>query len=503
MKKQYLLFGLLATLAVVTSTQAAQAPIVIPDGEWALYCSGLQPIDEFHVVNNNLVVVCNPDNTATAIPFTATPSPSRTPTRTVAPPTVTASATHGVPASPTASQTALPSATRSATPPVTSQPPSPTSSGNVSPFASALECLDSNGDGHADVTDNNDFGSRPDNTLYHDIWNERAACHYDHTHNDNPSQADSIFGVAGRDFGQNISYPHMTDNENSLVGHTGYKYYVNLNPQPACATEAFDYFGSMNCVSAFRIQYHDVGGSAHMVKRFHSYYLEAQVKKGNTIGIVRTGGWADFGCLHGSYKDFFITLPGIDPVNSSGQSVCQPGVPGAQDISQDPYRSARTVAEAQSAAQFGQDNMWSWTSWNRYGYNQIGMFFYRVLDASGGMNAADPYAEHPICPDTKCKYNNSEQHVYTVMLIIPASLDAQDGAADGKVTYTGYTDRRGNIVQGCTAPSLDCVPLQIINAPVGRAVWARNLSGLRPAGEPVRDHDIYFNGQPSGWIEIP
>ncbi len=337
-----------------------------------------------------------------------------------------------------------------------------------------------------------------DNKSYHGLWDSIRGCHYDHTHNDDPAQGNSVFGQAGP-WGQTISYPWMTPNENEMMGHTGYKYYVNLAPQPACATESFEYFGSMNCVSAFRIQYHDVGGSAHMTKRFHSYYLEAQVKKGNTVGLIRTGGWADFGCLHGSYKDFFITLPGIDPTNPAGQSVCQTSVPGAQDISQDPYRSASTIADSLASTRFGSDNMWSWTSWDRYGYNKIGMFFYRVLDSYGGMDAANPYAENFICPDFSCKYNNSEHHMYTVMMIVPSSLDT-DG--DGIVTYTGYTDRRGNIVQGCTSPSLDCVPLQIVNAPVGRAVWARNLSGLRPAGEPIRDHDIYFNGQPSGWIQF-
>lgn len=488
-QNKWIAIGFLAILASIMP--AAQQPIVIPDGEWLLLCNG-GGRPAVHIVDN-LIVSCNVDGTATALPFTATPSPSRTPTRTAAPPTVTL--TH--PASPTVSQTAIvPTATRSATPPV--QPPSPTSSGNVVPFKTAPECLDSNGDGHADVTDSNDFGSRPDNTIYHDVWDERAGCHYDHTHNDNPALADSIFGTAGREWSQSISYPFMTTNENSAVGHTGYKYYVNLNPQPACANDAFEYLGSVNCVTAFRIQYHDVGGNAHMVKRFHSYYLEAQLSNG---GIVRTGGWADFGCLHGEYKKFFVTLPGIDPTNSSGQSVCQSGVPNAQNINSDPYRAVGySPNEVVSRSQQGRDNPWGWTSVPTYGWNQIGFFFFRTLDSAGIFDPASPYTERLICPDFKCKYNNSEHHMYSVHVIVPASLDTN---GDGLVTYTGYTDRKGTIVQGCTAPSLDCVPLQIVNAPVGRGLWARNTAGIRPSGEPIRDHDIYFNGVPSGWIEIP
>lgn len=337
-------------------------------------------------------------------------------------------------------------------------------------------------------------------TQWHSLWDASRGCHYDHTHNDDPASADFLFGPAGEGWGQSISYPFMTANENNMMGHTGYKYYVNLNPQPACATEAFEYLGAVNCVSAFRIEYHDVGGNAHMVKRFHSYFMEVQVKKGNIVGTIETGGWADFGCLHGEYKKFFVTLPGVDPTNSNGQSVCQSGVPGAQDINADPYRAVGySPAEVISRSQQGRDNPWGWTSDPRYGYNKLGFFFFRTLDSAGVLDPANPYAERFICPDFACKYNNSEHHVYSVHVVIPSSLDT-DG--DGVVNYVGYTDRKGNVVQGCTAPGLDCVPLRIMNAPVGRAVWARNLSGTRPAGEPVRDHDIYFNGQPSGWIQF-
>lgn len=334
-------------------------------------------------------------------------------------------------------------------------------------------------------------------TQWHALWDAGRKCHFDHTHHDDPSLGNPVFGPAGP-WGQPISYPWMTPNENNTVGHTGYKYYVNLAPQPACANEGFEYLGNVNCVSAFRIQYHDVGGSAHMVKRFHSYYMEAQVKSKNsqTTGIIRTGGWADFGCLHGSYKDFFITLPGIDPTNSQGDSRCQTGGSGRQSIHSDPYRSASTIGESKA----NQDNMWSWTSHNQYGYNKLGSFFFRVLDSIGGMDRANPYAEHPLCPDFMCKNNNSEHHMYTVIVHIPSSLDTD---RDGIVNYKGYTDQKGTIVQGCTSPGVNCVPLEIINAPVGQALWARNLSGIRPAGDPIRDHDVYVNGRPSGWIRFP
>lgn len=367
----------------------------------------------------------------------------------------------------------------------------------IPPFPGAPLCADKNGDGHSDVTDNSGYGTKPDNILWHDLWNEVDGCHYDHTHNDNPALGDSIFGAAGAAWGQAISYPWMTANENSGMGHGGYKYYVNLNPQPACAFEGYEYLGvsSLNCVSAFRIEYHDAGGNAHMAKRFHSYFMEVQVKRGNTVGYIKTGGWADFGCLHASYKSTFIPLPGIDPVQANGQTQCGTG---GQSIHSDPYRAfSNTWAETQG--QTSGDNWSIWTAHDRYGYNRVGFFFFRTMDNWGAIDQADPYTEHLLCPDAQCKYNNSEHHVFNVFMMVPASLDTD---RDGIVNYKGYTDKQGNITQGCTAASADCVPLEIVNAPVGNAIWSRNLSGIRTDGDAPHDSDIYFNGQPSGWIKF-
>lgn len=253
--------------------------------------------------------------------------------------------------------------------------------------------------------------------------------------------------------------------------------------------------GSLNCVSAFRIEYHDAGGNAHMAKRFHSYFMEVQVKRGNTVGYIKTGGWADFGCLHASYKSAFIPLPGVDPVQANGQTQC--GTSG-QSIHADPYRAfSNTWAETQG--QTSGDNWSIWTAHDRYGYNRVGFFFFRTMDNWGAMDPADPFTEHLLCPDSQCKYNNSEHHVFNVFMMVPASLDTD---RDGIVNYKGYTDKQGNIVQGCTAAGANCVPLEIVNAPVGNAIWSRNLSGIRTDGDAPHDSDIYFNGQPSGWIKF-
>lgn len=332
---------------------------------------------------------------------------------------------------------------------------------------------------------------------WHGLWDDQRGCHYNHTHNDDPSLAHSTFGIAGAAWGQNISYPWMTQNENDVNGHNGYKYYVNLNPYPYCAQEGYGYLGLQNCVSAFRILYHDAGGNAHMVKRFHSYYMEVEIRQGNITGIIKTGGWADFGCLHKAYKEDFLPIPEIDPLQENGQTMCDNNDSG-QSIHSDPYRApGDTWQEIQGKTT--SDNFWIWTAHDRYGYNRLGFFFFRTLDTWGSIDATDPYEEHFLCPTFDCKYNNSEHHVFNVYMVIPSSLDT-DG--DGIVNFNGFTNNKGEITSACTVVSADCIPLEIIHAPVGTAIWSRNLSGIRPEGEVIRDHDIYFNGEPSGWIQF-
>lgn len=333
---------------------------------------------------------------------------------------------------------------------------------------------------------------------FHSLWDSVRGCHYDHTHHDDPSLADHLFGVAGEEWGQNLSYPWMTKNENDDHGHPGYKYYVNLAPYPPGEQFNFAYLDpDPHFVRAFRIQYHDVGGNAHLVKRFHSYYMEVQVQSRTTgeFGTVSFGGWADFGCLHLPYKKDLLLLPGIDPQNPDGSDACGT----TQKLGQVPYRAGSTLDLIASRKELMQrdrikDNKWIWTSHDRWGYNQLGYFFFRTLDSWTGMDRNDPYAEHFICPDFQCKFNNSEHHIHNVVVQIPESLDV-DG--DGVVNYEGYTDIQGNIVTGCTSPSADCVPLSIVNGPVGKSIW--NVGGgPRPQGEIIRDHDLSPDGE--HWI---
>lgn len=338
-----------------------------------------------------------------------------------------------------------------------------------------------------------------DDTQYHGLWDSVRGCHYDHTHNDDPALADSIFGSAGAAWGgQTISYPFMTPNENDGMGHSGYKYFVNLNS--GCAAEGFEWMNPQpHCVSAFRVMYHDAGGNAHAMKRFHSYYMEGQIRSldGKVTGTIQTGGWQDFGCIHLPYKEALLLVNEQNPLNSDGSNRC--GV--QQSIHNPPYRALLPLDEALQRASQNRQTVVLWSPGETYGYNQLAGVSWRTFDTASGVMANDPYAEHFICPDFHCRYNNSEHGIVSVSFTIPRSLDTNN---DGIVNYTGYTDVKGNIVQSCNAPSTNCVPLRIVNAPVGVAVWS--IGGTPPSPITpklnVHDGDIYFNGQPSGWIQI-
>lgn len=45
----------------------------------------------------------------------------------------------------------------------------------------------------------------------------------------------------------------------------------------------------------------------------------------------------------------------------------------------------------------------------------------------------------------------------------------EDGGVDGFFTFHGYTNRYGDIVEGCEVIALDCIPLRSEHFPVGKS----------------------------------
>lgn len=332
-----------------------------------------------------------------------------------------------------------------------------------------------------------------DPIAWHGVWDFERGCHYAHTHNADPAQLDMLFGPVGAVYGgQTISYPWQTPHENEHK-HEGYKWEVRR--VEGCMTNS----RGDNCIGAFRLLFHVVGLFGANF-RTHSFWIEAQVcdSMQETCGIVKTGGWADFGILCVPYKGDHVPLTALDPNDpprrNDGNVNCEPP----------PYRG-----HGPQDTERGRDNSitYTWNSSPRYGYNQIVEYDFQSRDDFGGINVTDPTDLNFVCPDFTCASNHSTMLVYEVVIKVPRELD-DDG--DGKVTYAGFNDRFGNIVEACEPLGPDCIPLQFDNIPVGTASFRVPLRPKTPHSE----YDIYFCGTstcdvdepgatPAGWITYP
>jgi hypothetical protein len=313
-----------------------------------------------------------------------------------------------------------------------------------------------------------------DPTKWHTLVNVQAKCHYDHTHGDDPTYVNDIFGEPGEWFGasgQSISYPWQTfkaqtdfeendayiaakQMENDLK-HEGYIWVVRRN-QPC---------PNGNCLTDFRLQAHAIFGAHDMPVRYHSFSFEgrmcAQANNPSSCGIVRWGGWADFGrlfttapneirCDHG-VNEIFIPLPAdtqffpIDRPADRDEIRCHPNI-----TSLPAYPSPRPLAE--------------W--WAKTGAGV--RFQLRVFDPIGNVDQADPSRWQFFCAQTdlNCRYDSSIISVfvgYVVQIREFYGGERVDANRDGRTDYSGYMSRWGEPEEDCTEIGLDCIPNIISN----------------------------------------
>ncbi|MBK8900858.1 MAG: hypothetical protein IPM53_06740 [Anaerolineaceae bacterium] len=346
----------------------------------------------------------------------------------------------------------------------------------IEPFPDALPCSDH------------------ESTSWHDLWNEETGCYYDHTHNHNPFEtvlADQIQG-----WEQTISYPWQTPHENEHK-HAGYKYVYVQNPQ--CATvESGD-----NCLKYALVQLHIVGSTMGAQTRFHSFRAVAMIcgPDGNNCGIAQTGGWADFGVLHCSYKQQYCPLES------------DPSIP-ADRFEMPPYRASTHIMDLPRVLTNGK-NIQIWNSgilpaqfpYYSDPHNQILQYDWQTADAWDVLDPDDLGAVHFICADEpNCRFNHSTMRMYEIIFRVPEEL------GDGLVSFSGYTDLQGNIDPTCTAVGSECVPLILEKVPSGSATFRVPL-GNTPIEE-FDDYDIYFcgeqvcgpfdlNARSADWIKYP
>ena len=156
-------------------------------------------------------------------------------------------------------------------------------------------------------------------------------------------------------------------------------------------------------------------------------------------------------------------------------------------------------------------------------------FLFRVRDNYQAFDTRDiqyPFTWPFICSmdggityaPSGCRYNNSTATIHEVVVVIPAEWDNLIGFDTdiriGRITAEGYVTKFGILNLACTAPDIDCFPIKLVSAYIGKfggELSTEKVSDDNPTNTPERD--IYFCGQtvcpeispgavPSGWIGL-
>jgi hypothetical protein len=331
-------------------------------------------------------------------------------------------------------------------------------------------------------------------------------CHYDHEQGDNPHLADAVFGPPAAAWGgQEISYPWETSVKEAVDKLGGYKYAVRLNL--VCDPNAdYNTIHPVNCITDFRIEYHVVSHMMDALARYHSFYAEIRVCQYPAFtqcGIMRYGGWADFGELLVPYISFRVVRPAatIDfgmgsKFGGGGVELIESYPADAPDLNlQSIFENSHYVAQSQKTAQslaasltvipdtFSSPAHDAWSTSNLdmspfgpeqqpYMHNPYLRFNVGVMDSWNLVDQLNPTAISWICRDGSCPYNGSLHGLFGVFATVQQKFDPNNtGFAD----YNGFTNRNGNEVPACAPLGVDCVPFSLTHMPVGFAVHHQDM----------------------------
>ena len=230
------------------------------------------------------------------------------------------------------------------------------------------------------------------------------------------------------------------------------------------------------CINAYLLQVHAGGSMAHGRTDVHSYkaallVCETAAIDEATCGVVITGGHHDYLLTHAPYKKHFCAesngMPDPDiPEKYEFQVpyVALPVVGGAQGNARIYWngQGPNAVLHAETLAQRGYlPNRGLQIAWNELDPWQYSAGFSPAC--------ADASQDTRVCPDEStdatCSQNGNEYQTIAIRWNDMPSARP----------FTGFTDRWGNIVEGCEDEGLDCVPLYI----------SENV----PAGDPLLNYD--------------
>lgn len=320
-------------------------------------------------------------------------------------------------------------------------------------------------------------------------------CTYGHEHHDNPNAVNDIFGPPGAWYGQSgqeISYPWQTYSFATPAGvnlpmptpppadagylennakHNGYKWIVRRDvPCIPFRTGA----PNDGCYRAMRVLFHTLGTTADVTVRFHSFSIEALVEQGGKQGIVRTGGWMDTGHL-GLLVDGGSSL--ICPTIATNPPTFKCPPAGRTDGNARNAYSTNVPSPHTPHANPGGPVNWY------INFRGIAAAQPHVQDF-GPIDYFDP-SKQLYYPE-KYKANNSAGGHENVFINTTFSW-LTPFIQNGKITYSGYANRHGSNVTGCTTSSLDCVPVKVEGAPP--AIFSAHPATSKTAFYDT-DHDV-------------
>ena len=326
---------------------------------------------------------------------------------------------------------------------------------------------------------------------WHTLVNTDAGCHYDHHHGDDPNYVNDVFGTPGGWFnspGQSISYPWQTfpaqtrDESNAAYLGTGRMeneakheayYWVVRRDQP-CNTGNGQF-----CVKDFRVQFHGMMVGAGAGTRWHSMSAEVRacenVNDLSTCGIVRTGGWMDHGRLF------------VPEVDQFGRALCGDAhgnllsthMPLSVDSQFFPLQTnSNPLDEERCHPLLNQQMIDNGPStgfnadgpkaeWWVHGASDF-RFQLQVPDPIGNVYMGDngSLQNHLFCSpeDAECAWNQSILTM-RIQYILPVNSYYVQGFMNDRfidlpLNAGRFITRFGAINEACTAPGLDCIPIE-------------------------------------------
>lgn len=339
-------------------------------------------------------------------------------------------------------------------------------------------------------------------TSYHGLWDEVEGCHFSHEHKDSPRIVDDVLGVDYYTWsGGEVSYPwqthagggaHHSQPEpgalENILKHTGYNWIVRKG-MPCKAAG-----GATGCITDFRIQAHIVFSPIDAVVRFHSYWVEAKVcrlSNPTDCGTIRTGGWMDYGRLavttrqpNGSFTSVFVPLPSDPPTLPDSTRRLHPG---NSDAAVNPLTTAS-------------ESFW-------YGTRKITEYMsppalpHTVHIAQGdvwqNISTITTTQTSLYCHD--CQFNGSTIQMHQLGFRVDQMLkNKYDADGNGRIDYSGFTDRFGVVSTACTEVGLDCVPFILTNVPMLSYSYRDDGHGIGPS---TKEYDVSPDGE--SWITYP